>query len=43
MTTSRNYELELMGALKASQNWFETMAFARTQQAIHVIRDKAAS
>jgi hypothetical protein len=40
--STRNNELELHKARTASQNWFETMAFVRTQQAIHVIHDKAA-
>jgi len=42
MTTTRDYELELKGTRKASQDWFGIKAFTRTQQTVHVIRDQAA-
>ena len=42
MTTTRDYELELMEARKASQDWFGITAITRKQQTVHVIRDQAA-
>ena len=42
MSSTKNHELELMEARKASQDWFGIKAFTRTQQTVHVIRDQAA-